>query len=154
MHRSGGGEQVQTAFLQRLVPHFIAVGLCNNVPPPAQLLFVDEVLGSDYWKPQWVSPAEEIERLVATEPRSFTPDRVERVLEISQEWPEQLNIASSWFEDDVRVDELLRQRAGSPSRWLNRINLASELIMEEILEDKRDIWSERLLWMGPGHPGP
>ena len=147
MRRSAGGEQVQTAFLQRLVPHFIAVGLRNNAPPPAQILFVDEVLGSDYWKPQWVSPAEEIERLVATEPRSFTPDRVKRVLEISQDWPEQLNIASSWFEDDVRVDELLRQRAGSPDRWLNRINLASELIMEEILENKRGIWIERLLWM-------
>jgi hypothetical protein len=147
MRRSGGSEPVQTTFLQRLVPHFIAVGLRNDAPPPAQLLFVDEVLGSDYWKPQWVSPAEEIERLVANEPHSFTPDRVKQALEISQAWPEQLNIASSWFEDDVRVDELLRQRAGSPSRWLNRINLASKLIMKEILEGKRDIWSERLLWM-------
>lgn len=147
MRRSAGSQQVQTAFLQRLVPHFIGVGLRNNAPPPAQLLLVDEVLGGDYWKPQWVSPAEEIERLVATEPHAFTPDRVKRVLAISQEWPEQLDIASSWFEDDVRVDELLRQRAGSPSRWLNRINLASELIIQEILEDKRDIWGERLLWM-------
>jgi SEC-C motif len=147
MHRSGGSEQVQTAFLRRLVPHFIAVGLRNNAPPPAQLLSVDEVLGNDYWKPQWVSPTEEIERLVATEPRSFTPDKVKQALKISQKWPEQLDIASSWFEDDVRVDELLRQRAGSASRWLNRIELASGVIMKEILEDKRDIWSERLLWM-------
>ena len=144
---SGGTMRVDSDYLRRLIAHFIAVGLGQDAPPPPLLISVNERAGGGYWKPELVSPVEEIERMVATDPNAFSPERVQRVLAEAGAWPRELSFADAWFEDDAQIDELLRERVGSPERWLQRLPLATTAIVDQILEQKREVWTERLLWM-------
>jgi hypothetical protein len=58
-----------------------------------------------------------------------------------------LPFASSWFEDDARIEARLHARIGPADRWLARLPQAASVILQGILEEKRDSWTERLLWM-------
>lgn len=144
---SGGTMRVDSAYLPRLIGHFIAVGLDRVAPPPPSLISANECSGGAYWKPQRVSPGEEIKRMVATDPGAFSQERVQRVLVQAGAWPRRLSLAGAWFEDDAQVDELLGERVGGPERWLQRLPLAATTIVDEVLEQKREVWTERLLWM-------
>lgn len=62
-------------------------------------------------------------------------------------WPRERSFAGAWFEDDAQVDALLRERAGGPERWLQRLPLAATANTEQLFERKRAVWTERLLWM-------
>jgi len=62
-------------------------------------------------------------------------------------WPRAVVFAGSWFEDDARVEELLRERIGKPELWMPRLPQAAGVVLSELLEQKRDIWSERLVLM-------
>ena len=85
--------------------------------------------------------------MVATDPGAFSPEHVQRVLAEAGAWPRELSFASSWFEDDAQIDELLRERVGGPERWLQRLPLAATAIVDQVLEQKRKVWAERLFWM-------
>jgi hypothetical protein len=76
-----------------------------------------------------------------------SPELIQRVLERSADWPSKEEFASSWFEDDAPVDTLLRDAVGPPERWLNGMERATQILMEELLEAKRELWAERMLWM-------
>lgn len=58
-----------------------------------------------------------------------------------------LDFAASWFEDDARVETLLREHIGAADRWLERLPQAARVVLQGLLEQKRDIWTECLLWM-------
>ncbi len=73
--------------------------------------------------------------------------REQGVLAASGKWPSSESFASSWLEDDARIEEVLRKRLGGPERWLAHLPQAASAIMDGILEKKRDVWTERLLWM-------
>jgi hypothetical protein len=104
-------------------------------------------VGGGYWTPERVSPADEIERLKAADPGALTPEHKQRVLANARNWPKALPFATAWFEDDARIDELLRERLGGPERWLQPLPQAVSAVLDGFLEQKRDIWTERLLWM-------
>jgi len=143
----GGTMRVDSGYLRRLIAHFIAVGLDQDAPPPPRLISANEWAGGGYWKPEFVSPVEEIERMVATDPGAFSPEHVQRVLAEAGAWPRELSFATAWFEDDAQIDELLRERVGGPERWLQRLPVAVTAIVDQLLEQKRAVWAERLLWM-------
>ncbi len=147
MAEASGTLRVDGDYLNRMLRHFIAVGLDRGTPPPPQLLSTNEWAGGGFWTPEHVAPADEIERLKATDPGAFTPERTQRVLVNAGTWPEALAFASSWFEDDARVEALLNERLGGPERWLERLPQAVIALLDDVLEQKRDIWTERLLWM-------
>ena len=147
MSDASGTGRVDADYLHRLLCHFIAVGLDRGAPPPPQLLSSNEWAGRGNWTPDRVSPAYEIERLKATDPGAFTPERIRRVLASASGWPEMLDFAASWFEDDARVETLLHEHIGAADRWLERLPQAARVVLQELLEQKRDIWTERLLWM-------
>ena len=138
---------VDERYLRRAISHFMAVGLEQGTPPPPQLLASNERVGGAWWLPERVSPEAEIERLEPAFRAAMQPEFEAEVLKSSGDWPSSLAFASSWFEDDIRVDNLLRDRLGNPDRWLANMPKAASLIMDHILEPKRGLWTERLLWM-------
>jgi hypothetical protein len=147
MSDASGTGRVDTDYLHRMMRHFIAVGLDRGRPPPPQLLSSNEWAGCGYWTPDRVSPADEIERLKAADPRAFTTECTRRVLANAGSWPETLDFAASWFEDDARIETLLHEHIGAADRWLERLPQAARVILQGLLEQKRDMWTERLLWM-------
>jgi hypothetical protein len=138
--------QVDGDYLPLVAAHFIAVGLERDTPPPPQLVELNEVVGGDYWKPRSVATAEGIASLIETVPEAFAPARVAQVLDASRHWVPDLDLAASWFEDDASVDNLLRAEVGPPEDWLARLPVATGAIVAGILEQKRGVWAERLIW--------
>ena len=147
MNRAGGAVPVTGDYLERLAAHFIAVGLDQQTPPPAQLLGLNELAGGDYWKPESLVPATAIADLAATDPDAFNPERVRQVLAQARAWPGSYDFAVSWFEDDAHIDDLLRREVGPPAHWLRRLPDAATAIVDRLLEARRGRWAERLLWM-------
>lgn len=147
MADASGILRVDDDYLNRMMRHFIAVGLDRGAPPPPQLLSTNEWAGRGFWTPERIAPADEIERLKAVAPGAFTPERTQRVLVNAGTWPKALAFASSWFEDDARIEALLQECLGGPECWLERLPQAVIALLDDVLEQKRDIWTERLLWM-------
>lgn len=148
--RSGtAAKTVCTGYGSRLMSHFLWVGTEHNHPPPVLLLHAAEALGGTYWRPQRMDADTELVRLegLLGERLDSSPELVQRVLERSADWPSKEEFASSWFEDDARVDTLLRDAVGPPERWLSGMERATQILMEELLEAKRELWAERMLWM-------
>jgi hypothetical protein len=144
---AAGALPVDAPYLRRAIGHFLAVGLEQGTPAPPQLLASNERVGGSWWLPERVEPDAEIERLEPAFRADMDPELEPEILRMSGDWPSTLAFASSWFEDDVRVDNLLRDRIGNPDRWLASMSKAASLIMDQILEPKRGLWTERLLWM-------
>ena len=147
MTADASAAKVHRAYLDRLVAHFIAVGLEQGTPPSPYLMSVAEKAGGDYWKPDRVSLDETIAELEARAPDAFTPERVREVQESARNWPSYEGFARSWFEDDARIDDLLREQVGRPQDWMLRLPVSVRVIVEDVLEDKRAVWAERLMWM-------
>lgn len=147
MTRGGSALPVGPAFLSRLVAHFVSVGQELGQAPPPQLLALNELAGGDYWKPEALDPAALLAEWEAAEPASFSPARVQEVLAASQDWPVRRPFASSWFEDDARVDAILRKQIGKSRDGLSRLHRLAQAILTEVVEPKRAVWTERLVWM-------
>jgi hypothetical protein len=149
---------VDTDYLHRSIKHCIAAGVDAGKVPPPQLLVTNEWAGGGYWKPEPISAADEIERLRGSDPDSFTPERKQRALLNAGNWPRAFAYASSWFEDDARVEELLREHLGKPKQWIERLPKGASIILSGMLEQKRDIWTERLvltaLWSAAARTRP
>lgn len=144
--KGGVAEPVEPAYLEDLVPHFIWVGQQHDSSPPPELLQVAESMGT-YWHPKPLVFEKKLAALEnASEPLTFNNEYLDKVLEESRAWPE-MPFATSWFEDDARVDDLLKKNSDLPFGSPGMIAQTRDLIVKEILEDKRDAWSERLLWM-------
>lgn len=139
---------VRPAYLEIQIPHFIWLGQQQNTPPHPLLLHVAETMGDMYWLPQPVDFDEEFASLeIMAGSQSLSPENITKVLEESRYWPTGEHFATSWFEDDARVDELLKENFDFPILGNDMMAQAIGLILVEILQDKTDLWSERLFWM-------
>jgi hypothetical protein len=145
--RTAATEPVSMAYVDRLIPHFLRVGQRENHPPPPEMLQAAEMLG-EYWMPAPMVFPEEIAKLEkAASPRIQNPAVVAAVLADSADWPERMRFAESWFEDDARVDALLREHVGPHSHWQANMDRASSMLLDRVLEERRQAWCERLVWM-------
>ena len=146
---SSMSKRVDISYLNDAVAHFIWVGQQQGNPPPAGLLQVAEELGIAYWLPRQVKIADEIAALEeAIDPQLLSPARVARVLKESAEWPEEKPFASSWFEDDASVDELLKGIRGSDFSRFGALSAKTvQAIIDQVVQPKYPVWAERLLWM-------
>jgi hypothetical protein len=148
MTQKGVAEPLNSAYLGRLISHFIWVGHQHGSPPPPGLLQVAEMTGHEYWHPRPVLFEEEFVQLEkAAEFTSLSRKDIARIVDDSGEWHDTKPFASSWFEDDARVDDLLKGNIGLPLHDLDDLGKAIDLVMVEVLEEKSDVWMERLLWM-------
>jgi hypothetical protein len=142
------GTAVRPAFLESLIPHFIWLGQQQNSPPHPLLLHVAETMGVMYWLPQsfdFDDAFASLETMAGSQ--SLSPENITKVMEESGYWPAGEHFAASWFEDDARVDELLKENFDFPIIGKDMMVQAIGLILVEILQDKTDLWCERLLWM-------
>ena len=71
----------------------------------------------------------------------------QQILKKSVTWPEKRKFAESWFEDNSHVDNLLKLRFGHKKNWVIQMSDATDLILTEVLPQKRAIWLERVLLM-------
>lgn len=147
MISEAGGATVHRAYLDRLVEHFIAVGLDQGTPPSPYLMSVAERAGGECWKPDRARLDETIAELEVRAPEAFTSERVRQVQDSAHKWPRYEGFARSWFEDDARIDDLLREQVGRPEDWMLRLPISLRVIVEGVLEGKRTVWAERLMWM-------
>jgi len=149
LDRSTMVETIEQSYMDRALSHFIHLGQQQGKVPRAGLVYVAEAMGSEYWTPRELVMGEEIAALEeSVNPRYLTPENISKVLKASRSWPERERFASSWFEDDSRVDTILQSIPGLSTRSVSKkLGQATKLILDEIIEDKYNIWAERLLWM-------
>jgi hypothetical protein len=147
MTARAGALPVQRDYLPRLVAHFIAVGLDKGIAPPPQLATLNELMGGEYWKPEVLALGATIAELRAGDPDAFTPARIQGVLDDARHWPDYFPFAVSWFEDDARVEAVLRESVGPVRDWSLRLPVSIRAIVDDVLEPRRGVWAERLLWM-------
>ena len=139
--------KVKEDYLHLLVSHFIAVGHLKEAVPPPGLLLVAENLAGVYWPPKALDFQEQMKLLGEELDKSFTTlTVVDEILTASGSWPE-MPFGESWFEDDSHVDDIVKKHVELPFGSSFSIGIAADVILEEILKEKRDLWGERLFWM-------
>lgn len=142
-------QEVAQAYLDRAVCHALATGNEDGKPPHLGLLQVAEALGCDRWKADSLIPGREL-ALIRREAEGNAPQLLGKAeqreaLEDSAVWPEFETFADTWFEDDITVDEAIRNAQRGRKR-LNHERLAG-VIVNEVLEPRRASWLERLVFM-------
>jgi hypothetical protein len=128
-------------YLGLLFRHYVAAGVANGKVPPVGALEFAEEAGLTNCNPA----AQSIEDLVALiekdlEPNLFSRDDENRLIRLSGELPSMLDFMESWFEHDAEVEAVLARR-----RKAKRADKLA-LIIEDILEPRRDKWANRFLW--------
>lgn len=99
-------KSVSTAFVSKLVSHFIAVGQrYNHVPEPA-FLEIAELFGMQNWLPQIINPMDEIIRIKKqTQLDTSNPTLIALSLKESGLWS--MDFGLSWFEMGDRVNQAI-----------------------------------------------
>jgi hypothetical protein len=146
----GGAQPVSAWLLERMVGHGLATGLCRHTAVPVGLLEVAETLGISGWKPELVDS----EKLLVSLRRELAPRMpaaTGKVLAESESWPMTMPFASSWFEDDRDVDELLSRLLTAKRLTAQACTRAVDAVVSDILQKRRYRWVERLalttLWL-------
>ncbi len=142
-------QEVAPACMDRTVCHALAAGNEGGKPPHLGLLQVAEALGCDRWKADGLIPEKEL-ALIRREMEGNAPHLLGRgeqreALQESALWPEFESFAETWFEDDIAVDEAIRN-AQKGKKKINHDKLAG-VITREILELRRPLWLERVVLM-------
>ena len=135
-------ELVSREHLERLVQHHLAVSNEGGHPPDIGLLAVAEALSESDWHPQRLDFASTVDDLMRQLPRELQGDAAyQECLKTSDFWSNLHGLIPSWFEQDQSVTELL-----SKSR-ARKLSTLSKQVLEKILEPRRQIWLEKLVWI-------
>jgi len=140
---------VTTEYTNQMISHFIQIGLQHNNPPPPPLLHAAESMGTNYWIPKAIDIDHEFDMLSAeAEADNLTTDEIQKIIEQSGTWPFTMPFANSWFEDDSRIDDILKQ-ANITSRKIDKKTMEGLMleILNNVIVKKYDVWRERLLFM-------
>lgn len=133
-------------YFHRLTAHFLWKGVQNNMAPPPELLEVAEAIGKAYWHPEPLDYDIELKRLEAeADPKTMKSAYISRVLAESKHWPDDEAFASSWFEDEAGLDDIIH--AGDMAGASRESQHAFDLKITEFFENRRQLWFERLFWM-------
>ena len=147
--------KVEPGYVDRMVCHALSIGAELGGVPPLGVLESAEKLGISHWKPAPVSIDAVVDALndEAREQKKsiFTAKAQYKILDESFDWVGSKKFADSWFEDHVGIDRMLQKHLNSCKTWGQQQDKGVELIVEEFLEQKRDVWAERLvlttLWL-------
>ncbi|MEA3544106.1 MAG: hypothetical protein U9R69_02675 [Thermodesulfobacteriota bacterium] len=140
-----GGIEVNINYLDERVCQVLADGSSNGKVPNHWLVGIAEELGRDQWKaiPFHVESELESLKIELQKQGMISAKSAEKALRNSSDWSKEQFIAGSWFEDDNEVDEKL-------NRLFREEDYADpyepiEVIVNEVLEPRRDEWLERLV---------
>lgn len=146
----GGAQPVARWLLERMVGHGLGIGLSRNKALPVGLLEVAEIMGFSNWKPELIDP-EKLLVSLRQELAPRIPAVVGKVLDESESWPMSLPFASSWFEDDRDVDDLLSRLLTVKRLTAAVCTRVVDAVVNDILQPRRAQWVERLalttLWL-------
>ena len=140
-------------YLELRVCQALAEGMAANRTPNVWLLQIAELLGTDQWKAVPFDPAATLEELKEElqqhSPKLLTEQAIAATVKESDTWFDRYEFTDSWFEDDAELDAVIeanatgKKQAGS-SFFKRSIELA-DVIVNKILEKRRESWVQRLL---------
>lgn len=129
-----------SAYLERALCHFQAIGLAAGTPPPFGLIEILEALALAPPAPAIQDIASLLDGLLAAIPAEKQDEAaLEQAIQQSASWPDQFAFAQSWFEDVPAVDELLRGRRLGQEKQ-------QQLILTQLLPQRREHWAGLLGW--------
>lgn len=140
---------VNHEYINRLCAHFIQKGIEKGCPPPILMVYTAEAMGQ-YWIPESIDFQMVLASMADTlEPKYQHPDHVNKVLRKSGTWPKKQAFTLGWFEDNSKVDALLKKRCSHFPNLKDNIDFveAMTVIITDVLDEKRIVWAERLLLM-------
>ena len=124
-------------FLPPAVDHFLALGLETGVMPPFGLVRFLEAVGVSSVQPQLMSAASLLDTI--EEGHAIDADAFEQLLADGFELAADYVFIDSWFEGGDEVDAvLMRNRQARNKR--------QALIMEKVLEPRREWWMQMTAW--------
>jgi hypothetical protein len=139
---------VSQAYLNRIVSHYLRVGIEHRQPPAAGLLRIAEATGAQ-WQPAEVGWQKMVEELLASlPPEILAPTMMTAIISSSDRWGLDGPWAASWFEVNQEVADLTMSMDGQPRDAMR------DVLLNGIIENHRAIWAERFaltaLWMKEG----
>jgi len=145
-----GATEVSVDYLDLRVRQSLADGVAQGKMPSHWLLAIAERLGRD-WQAAPLDVAVELSKLregiMRTGGRFATEKYKGEALEDADTWAARQRFADSWFEDDVKVDTVVRKALGRKQNFAAAI----DAVATQILQPRRQSWSERLvltaLWL-------
>ena len=137
---------VDTAYLQLMVNHFLAITLANGCMPDLHFLEVQELLGLSF-KPKRIDVGELLEQL-CVQITPFTHEFVLESFQRSKQWTKNKKFTESWYSESANVDKWVNQCC-SIVDGVKICNLvkATEAVFNHELEQYRHIWCFHFLWM-------
>ncbi len=136
------GAEVDRAYFDLSVGHAIATGLTKGELPPLGLLHIAEAIGATDWREQALDVTAEIAGLLATlTDAERTEPAIAASLARSGKWTADGDVFDTWYEDGKEVHDLIGR--------LSRAKAAGAvgMVLDNILEPLRGLWTERLLLM-------
>jgi hypothetical protein len=129
---------VSVEFIQAAVAHFLAVGQQTGKIPPFGFLQFLESIGAASVQPQRMH----VPALLDAIPQgpAMPVHDIDDLLAMSGELADEYDFVDSWFETGDPVDAVLTRNRASRAR-------REALIMEKVLEGRREWWSETAAWM-------
>ena len=132
---------VSRPYLDGMIGHALFTGVEAGRMAPLALLEVAEVLGAADWRAERLDAEEELNRLLAELPADLAqPAGAARAVQDSGGWISMADLTGSWFEDDESVREICARHRRAPKK-------AAAAVLASVLEPRRAIWAERLVWM-------
>jgi hypothetical protein len=146
LSREGFFLESSPEYLDRRICQALGDGAASGTAPNHWLVRIAELLGRDRWNAASFDAAAELEqmreKLAARHPVLLDETEHRAALEESAEWHQFEPIFSSWFEDDDQALAVIEASRG------NRKSVDATVAQNRILgllEERRDIWLERLL---------
>lgn len=129
---------VQHSYLHQVLPYFIWTAFEQQNLDIARLLQIAELLGETNWLADRNTLELEIIGL-EREMSGAEPTNIDQLLAESSTW---LNrpFASSWFEDDITVDNCLKNMGEKRVK----ITEYGDLILADVIEPRRQMWADKL----------
>ncbi len=139
-----GSCAVGMSYIDQRICQALADGSCCGKVPNHWLVAIAEQLGRDQWKAVPFDIDREIEALgSAVGKGKLSVKSAKKALRASSHWPRTEAFACSWFEDDCELDRTLDRLLIKGD--IDDFQISINLVVNEILESRRDEWLERLV---------
>jgi hypothetical protein len=143
---------VSQAYLNRIISHYLRVGVERQQPPAAAVLRIAEATVAQ-WQPAEMGWQKMVEELLVSVPQKIlAPTMITAIISASGRWGLDGPWAVSWFEDNQEVADLAMSMDGQPR------DAVRDALLNGIIEKHRSIWAERFaltaLWMKEASAGP
>ena len=144
-------KSVSTAFVSKLVSHFITVGQRNHHVPEPAFLEIAELFGMQNWLPQTINPMDEVIRIKEQEQLDTSNSTlIELSLKASGQWSTEFG--QFWFETGDWVNQAMIEATEAYAKQKNKSNpsfstVATKILLRgELLDKWIFILIRMLLW--------